>query len=122
VEGILVGSINIDFPSGRERFTMATGDSNAQGQSTGQKIIGGVNDATELIGTLVPTIGAIGGIVRLIATAVRPTDAQKAQAFDQAIAEYDIAKGALDTAVEGFEAAKLEAEKRKAASAAPSQD
>lgn len=83
-------------------------------QSTGQKIVGTVNDATELIGTLVPTIGAIGGIVRLIATAVRPTDAQKAQAFDDAIAEFDKAKSALDTAVDGFEAAKAEAAKKAA--------
>jgi hypothetical protein len=87
---------------------------NAQGQSTGQKIVGTVNDATELIGTLVPTIGAIGGIVRLIATAVRPTDAQKAQAFDDAIAAYDAAKTGLDSAVAGFDQAKAAAEAKKA--------
>jgi hypothetical protein len=93
---------------------------NAQGgQSTGQKIVSGVNDATELIGTLVPTIGAIGGIVRLIATAVRPTDAQKAQAFDDAIAAYDAAKTGLDTAVAGFDQAKAAAEAKKAGGGNP---
>lgn len=89
---------------------MATGD--AQG-TTGDKIVGDINQVTQVIGTLVPTIGAIGGIVRLIATAVRPTDAQKAQAFDQAIAEYDSAAGALAAAVAGFDQAKAQAQAAK---------
>ncbi len=65
-----------------------------------------VDQVTDMLGTLVPTIGAIGGIVRLIATAVRPSDAQQAQLFDAAIAEYDAARAGLDTAIGGFEAAK----------------
>lgn len=71
-----------------------------------QKSIDGV---TSLIGTLVPTIGAIGTMTRLVATAVRPTDAQKAQEFDAAIAEFDMARNQLGDAVKGFEAAKAAA-------------
>jgi hypothetical protein len=82
---------------------------NAQGQSTGAKIVGGINDATEVIGTLVPTVAALGSLVRLIATAVRPSEAQKAQEFDAAILAFDKAKEGLDTAISGFEAAKAAA-------------
>lgn len=85
---------------------MATGD----GKSAGDKVVSEINSATEIIGTLVPTIGAIGGMVRLIATAVRPTDAQKAQVFDAAIADYDNAAGELAAAIGGFDAAKKAAE------------
>lgn len=80
-------------------------------QSTGDKIVAGINDVTNVVGTLVPTIGALGSMVRLIAAAVRPTDAQKAEAFDAAIAEYDAARAGLDTAIAGFEAAKAAAVK-----------
>lgn len=82
----------------------------AQGQSTGDKVVAGINDATAVIGTLVPTVAALGSLVRLIATAVRPSEAQKAQEFDAAIAEFDKAKAGLDTAISGFEAAKAAAQ------------
>jgi hypothetical protein len=78
-------------------------------QTTGDKIVSDITQVTDVIGTLVPTVGAIGALVRLVAAAVRPTDAQKAQAFDAAIAEYDAAKGALDLSIDGFEAAKATA-------------
>ncbi len=87
---------------------------NTTSQSTGDRIVGGINEATEVIGTLVPTVAALGGLIRLIATAVRPTDAQKAQEFDAAILAYDKAKEGLDTAITGFEAAKAEALKAEA--------
>jgi len=57
--------------------------------------------------------------VRLIASAVRPSDAQQAQAFDDAIAEYDAAKAGLDVATDGFEAAKAAAAAHGSSSAAP---
>lgn len=85
------------------------------GQSKGAKVVAGINDAADIIGTLVPTVAALGGLVRLIATAVRPTDAQKAQAFDEAIAAFDDAKAGLDTAVSGFEQAKAQAAAAKPA-------
>jgi hypothetical protein len=78
-------------------------------QRTGDKIVADINQITNIIGTFVPTIGAIGSMVRLIATAVRPTDAQKAQVFDAAIADYDAAKVGLDTAIDGFKQAKAAA-------------
>ncbi len=78
-------------------------------QNKGDKIVAGINQATEVIGTLVPTVAALGGLVRLIATAVRPSDAQKAQEFDDAIAAFDNAKSQLDVSVDGFEQAKAQA-------------
>lgn len=83
---------------------------NAGGQSTGDKIVGDIDQVTKVIGTLVPTVGALGSMIRLIATAVRPTDAQKAQAFDDAIAAYDAAEVDLQAAVSGFDAAKAAAQ------------
>jgi len=77
--------------------------------TTGDRIVNDINQVTTVIGTLIPTVGAIGGMIRLIATAVRPTDAQQAQAFDAAIAEFDAAKRGLDTAIGGFDAAKAAA-------------
>lgn len=88
-----------------------------EGQTTGDKVVADINQVTQVIGTLVPTIGAIGGMIRLIATAVRPTDAQKAQAFDAAIADYDAAAAGLASAINGFEDAKKAAESRLAAGA-----
>lgn len=83
--------------------------------SVGGTIVADINSATEIIGTLVPTIGAIGAMVRLIATAIRPTDAQQAQTFDAAIADYDAARAGLDAAIAGFAAAKAAAEARPTA-------
>ena len=83
---------------------------NAQ-KSTGDKVVSEIDSVTQVIGSLVPTIGAIGSMVRLIATAFRPSDAQKAQAFDAAIAEFDTAAAGLAEAVAGFEAAKAAASK-----------
>lgn len=80
--------------------------------NTGDRLVNGINQVSDVIGTLVPTVGAIGTLVRLIASAVRPTDVQKAQPFDEAIAAYDAAKGGLDTAISGFEQAKTAAEFR----------
>lgn len=88
-----------------------------EGKGKGEKFVEGVDHATELIGTLVPTVAAIGGIVRLLATAFRPTDAQKAQEFDAAIAVLDGSLDKLDVAVSGFEAAKAEAAAKNAAKA-----
>jgi hypothetical protein len=82
-------------------------------QSAAEKVVGNINEVTQAIGTLVPTIGAIGSMVRLIATAVRPTDAQKAQAFDAAIAEFDAASAGLASAVAGFDQAKASVEAKK---------
>lgn len=75
----------------------------------GEKIVASIDQATQIIGTLLPIVGTIGSMVRLIATAIRPTDAQKAQIFDDAIAQYDAARAGLDTAIAGFEAAKAAA-------------
>jgi hypothetical protein len=98
---------------------MADGANGPTGQqTTGDKIVGDINQVTQVIGTLVPTIGAIGGMIRLIATAVRPTDAQKAQAFDDAIASYDSAAAGLATSVAGFDDAKKAAEALKGGSSA----
>lgn len=80
------------------------------GGGAGDKIVGGIDEVTKVIGTLVPTVAALGGLIRLIATAVRPSDVQKGQAFDAAIAEYDKAKAGLDTSISGFEAAKAAAQ------------
>jgi hypothetical protein len=98
----------------KEAEAMKT-DNATVGQSKGAKVVAGINDATDIISTLVPTVAALGGLVRLIATAVRPTDAQKAQAFDAAIAEFDTAKAGLDAAVDGFEQAKAQAAAAKPA-------
>lgn len=87
---------------------------NVGGQSAGDKIVAGVDEAATVIGTLVPTVAALSSLVRLIATAVRPSEAQKAQQFDSAIAELDAANGQLQTAVAGFEAAKQEAAAKQA--------
>ncbi len=87
------------------------------GQSKGAKIVEGINDATEIVGTLVPAVSALAGIVRLLVTAVRPTDAQKAQAFDEAIAKVDDSLDKLDTAIAGFDAAKAAAAAKDAGSA-----
>ncbi len=86
-----------------------TTENTAVGQSKGDKIVAGINEASEVIGTLVPTVAAIGALARLIATAIRPSDAQKAQVFDDAIAKVDASLDKLDTAIGGFEAAKAQA-------------
>jgi len=90
-------------------YPVSEGAQTMSGESKAEKIVAGINDATEVLGTLVPSIAAIGGMVRLIATVVRPTAAQQAQAFDAAIAEFDAAKAGLDAAIAGFEAAKAAA-------------
>lgn len=81
----------------------------SQTPSTGDTIVARINDLTNVIGTLVPTVGAIGGIVRLVATVIRPSDAQAAQVFDAAIAGLDAAEARLNASIEGFEAAKAAA-------------
>lgn len=78
-------------------------------KSKGEAVLAGFTQGAEIIETLVPTVGAIGGMVRLLLTAFRPTDAQKAEEFDAAIAKYDAAKDRLDTAIAGFEGAKAAA-------------
>jgi hypothetical protein len=85
---------------------MATAD----GQSSGNKIVNGVNDVANIVGTLFPAVAAIGTMVRLIAMEVRPSDAQKAQSFDAAIAEVDQKISGLNDAIAGFDAAKATAE------------
>lgn len=73
---------------------------------TGDKIISEIDTATKVLGTLVPSVAAIGGLVRLLATTLRPSDAQQAQVFAAAIATYDVAAADLTAAVAGFEIAK----------------
>lgn len=90
---------------------MATGEEHT---SAGDKLVAKVDSVADVIGTLVPTVSAIGSMVRLIAAAVRPTDAQKAQAFDAAIAEFDQKIVGLNSAVAGFEPAKAKASAPKA--------
>jgi hypothetical protein len=84
-------------------------------QSAGDKVVSQINDITNVIGTLVPTIGAIGGMVRLIAKAVKPSDAQKAQPFQDAITAFDAQVAQLNAAVAGFEQAKTQAAALQAA-------
>lgn len=88
---------------------MATGEEHTNAGD--DKLVAKVDSVADVIGTLVPTVSAIGSMVRLIAAAVRPTDAQKAQAFDAAIAEFDQKIVGLNSAVAGFEPAKASAPK-----------
>jgi len=84
------------------------------GATGANKVVDEINQVTQVVGTLVPAVGAIGSMVRLIATAVRPTDAQKAQEFDAAIADFDAQLGKLNDAIAGFDAAKAAAQAPKA--------
>lgn len=93
---------------------MTTGDS-TQGQSGGDKLVAQINDITNVIGTLVPTVGAIGNMVRLVVKAVRPSDAQKAQPFQDAIAAFDAQVQKLNDSIAGFEQAKQQAQERQQA-------
>lgn len=81
----------------------------AQAQSTGDSIVAKINAVSDIVGTLVPTVGAIGSMVRLVATAVRPTDAQQAQLFDDAIADFDKSVEGLNAVVADFDKAKAAA-------------
>ena len=73
-----------------------------------EKLLKQLEGANTLIATLVPTVGAIGGIVRIIAKAVRPTDAKKAQGFDAAIAELDAALPQLRTSLDDYQRIRAE--------------
>jgi hypothetical protein len=97
---------SLDIGEGRYE-AMATGEQG--GAQQGGTFVDKVTSVSDLIGTLVPTVGAIGVLVRLIASAVRPSDAQQAQAFDAAIAELDAKIVGLNSAIGGFEAAKAQA-------------
>lgn len=80
------------------------------GENTGgNQVVRTVDNVAEILGTLVPTIGAIGGAVRLLLSAARPSDAKKAQAYDAASAELKTALGDLSTAINAFEEAKRQA-------------
>lgn len=82
-----------------------------QGQQTGgAKAVQTVEDISNVIGTLVPTVAAIGGAVRLILSAVKPSDAQKAQPYVDASAQLKSALGELASAISGFDAAKAAAQ------------
>lgn len=93
---------------------MATNDGQ---QSAGDKVVAQINDITNVIGTLVPTVGAIGSMVRLIAKAVKPSDAQKAQPFADAIAAFDAQVAKLNESIGAFEQAKQQAAALKASHA-----
>lgn len=75
----------------------------------GKSVTDKINDVTNLVGTLVPAVASIGNMIRLVATAVRPSDAQKAQAFDAAIAELDAKVSALNSSIAEFDNAKAQA-------------
>lgn len=63
-----------------------------------------VEALTNTVGSIVPMIGVIGGLVRLIAGAVKPNSAQQAQEFEQAIAAFDNQRAALGAAINEFNA------------------
>lgn len=84
-----------------------------ENKSGGDKVVAQIESVSNVIGTLVPAVASIGGLIRLIATAVRPTDAQKAQPFDAAIADLDQKIGGLKDSIAGFEQAKAQAEALK---------
>lgn len=75
----------------------------ANDQSTLDKLNQGAQSAERLIETFIPTVGAIGTLVRLIASEFRPTDAQKAQEFDAAIAELDASRTNLHAALDDYQ-------------------
>ena len=75
-------------------------------ENTADKVVEQVNSITAVIGTLVPAVAGIGAAVRIIASLVRPTDAQKAQVFDDAIAALDGSLVTFNAAIDGFEQAK----------------
>lgn len=77
--------------------------------SAGDSLVARINDVSNVIGTLVPTVGAIGSMVRLLAGALRPTEAQAAQLFDDAIADFDAKVAGLNASIAGFEQAKQQA-------------
>ena len=82
-------------------------------QSTGDKIVGDINQVVRYGSHWHARAGHWRHLAEwfaLIATAVRPSDAQKAQAFDDAIAGYDAAAADLSSAIAGFEAAKAAAQ------------
>jgi hypothetical protein len=94
--------------------TSTTANASAPAQpSAGDSIVARINDVSNVIGTLVPTVGAIGSMVRLLATALRPTDAQAAQVFDDAIAAFDAKVAGLNASIDAFEQAKQQAAQPK---------
>lgn len=90
---------------------MATGEQKQSGAKPAAttNLAAQITSVADVIGTLVPTVGAIGVLVRLIASALRPTDAQKAQDFDAAIADLDAKVVGLNSSIAAFETAKAQA-------------
>jgi len=78
-------------------------------QSGAAKAVQTVEDISNIVGALVPTVAAIGGAVRLILSAVKPSDAQKAQPYAEASAALKTTLSGLASAIDGFEAAKTAA-------------
>lgn len=89
-----------------------------ENQSGAEKAVATVDHLANVVGTLIPTVAAIGGAVRLLLTAVRPTDAQKAQAYDEASAVLKKAIQDGQAALAGFDEAKKQAEQLKAQASA----
>ena len=77
--------------------------------SAGDNLVKRIDDVSNVIGTLIPAVSAIGSMVRLVTAALRPTEAQAAQLFDDAIAEFDSKVAGLHAAIDGFEKAKQDA-------------
>lgn len=67
-----------------------------------------IESLTNLVGTLLPAVGAISGIIRLAGKAIRPSDARKAQEFDAAMAEVKQHHAALGGSLAEFDRIKAE--------------
>lgn len=67
-----------------------------------------IESLTNLIGSIIPAVAAGTAIIKLIAKAVRPSDAKKAQEFDAAMAEVKQHQAALGSSLEEFERIKAE--------------
>lgn len=89
--------------------------------ATADTAITDIAKVADAIGALVPTVAAIGSMIRLIATAVRPTDAQKAQAFDAAMVDLDKRVDGLNASIAAFDAAKAQANAQAAPQTGASQ-